>query len=149
MSGGSFRTLVAAASLGLCEYVTYLVDGGRCSKYYLGGVLQHFKGDDVLRLIGISALSSFPCDVALTLTMEDDRLHMRLPSIDDALENGLLKVENIDLCILESIGESLGLSARELSALFIFSSWTSVIYVKWKLRSLTEMSSRRCPSKYC
>ena len=101
--GGSCSTLAVSAVFGLVRYVKFSVDSKLVSPYYVNGFVKRFSGD-ALKLVSISALSSFPCDAVLALSLKDDRILMQLRSVDLALEQNLSNVENISIDILAIIG---------------------------------------------
>ena len=80
--------------LGLEQYVNYLLDVAKCSRYYLGGFCR--MDATVKHMIAMVSTCSCVSDQTTPLILlEDDRLALRLPEVDLSIAEDLEYVLSI------------------------------------------------------
>ncbi|CAK0827359.1 unnamed protein product, partial [Prorocentrum cordatum] len=140
--GSSQRTMLAAELLGLSAYVDYLLNDVKVSGYYLKGFLR--KTDKVLHMTALAATCSFASDETLAMTLEDDRLIIRLPEIDQAAISQLEYVFSISQPVWNYMGNARKKSGGELRSESLHASLVSSCYFNWRVNDL-----RKPPFSYC
>jgi len=102
----SAATLLAGSLLGLRELVAFIVKRKK-GTWHIKGFNTHCK-PQVLRMLAITATSSFASDAVLAILLKDDRLPRQIAKIDAAIEEGVAKTENIQHQTWKQLSELTG-----------------------------------------
>eukprot|EP00969_Alexandrium_andersonii_P261271 11550431-Alexandrium_andersonii.AAC.1 len=79
--GRASRSCVLCLLLGVSDLVSYILAAGE-SRYYIGGLIDHMRGQ-VIQLLVLAASASRVPDAILDVVMADDRIPRVLDEIDN------------------------------------------------------------------
>lgn len=131
--GRSCRSLVLSLMLGLDNLIQYSLRQKGTSSYYLGGFPTHCCAE-VKRMSAVIAMSSFGCDDGLRLLLEDDRLPVVLPQLDNELQAAMRFVTEVSPTSWQVIAKAVDMEPAELRHAAISASLTGAGYLLGQVR---------------
>ena len=110
--GPTSRAMIGCLFCGLADLVSMIMDSSSCSKYYIQGFGQ--MSQKVRELMVLVACSGRLSENFVALLLEDDRLPLRLPLIDETLAKDQEYIANLPDFILSEFSVLCGVPSRKL-----------------------------------
>lgn len=139
--GPSARTLVVSVILGLDKLVRFCIDTKGCSKYHLGGFQPTVE---VKGFLGAIAISSFVSETPLGMFMEDDRLALVYPAVEEEIR---LEVEALNLVrddVWATLADHMECDPGDFRDRAVRAGHAQASYLLWRLSDARDLPWRLC-----
>jgi hypothetical protein len=135
--GPTSRSMLGCLFCGLGDLVSTIMACPSTSKYYISGFNQLSKR--VLELMVLVSCSGRLSENFVALLLEDDRLPLRLPVIDETLANDQEYIANLPAFILSEFSVLCGVPARKLRSSIMERLLIQRGYLEVRLREVRQL----------